>query len=147
MTIKEIKVCSVESCLNPAIERGWCKKHYTRWWRYGDLTTNLRPELEQSAIERFWAKVRRLSDGDCWNWLGARVTAGYGQFRVNGSLYYAHRYSYEIHYGPVPDGMFICHGCDNPLCVNPLHLFVGTQSDNMIDMWNKGRHYDNSDKG
>src|SRR5690348_7112088 len=95
-------------------------------------------------VKRFWSKVEK-TDG-CWIWRGTMNGVGYGVFwlpmgkpRNANSRVYAHRLSYEMHEGKIPDGMFICHRCDNPACVNPDHLFLGTQSDNMTDCSRKGR--------
>lgn len=92
----------------------------------------------QSVTERFRNKV--VKGKSCWVW-AAGVSGGYGTFSVNGQMVAAHRYSYEQANGPIPDGMKVCHHCDNMLCVNPEHLFVGTQGDNMRDMRAKGRGY------
>ncbi|MFA6325045.1 MAG: HNH endonuclease [Candidatus Paceibacterota bacterium] len=86
---------------------------------------------------RFWTKVDKTKT--CWNWLGSKSSKGYGRFKIKGKLYSPHRISYELINGPIPKGMFICHKCDNPACVNPGHLFLGTQSDNMKDCFKKGR--------
>ncbi len=86
---------------------------------------------------RFWAKVRKTDA--CWLWTRGRSSMGYGHLRVNGKLMYAHRFSYELHYGAIPTGMFVCHHCDTPSCVRPDHLFVGTPADNMRDKTAKGR--------
>jgi len=88
--------------------------------------------------ERFWAKVDRTDD--CWLWTACRTTHGYGQFRPERSRgAQAHRVAWELTNGPIPAGMLVLHRCDNPPCVNPAHLFLGTQSDNMRDMYAKGR--------
>lgn len=88
--------------------------------------------------ERFWAKVDK--SGDCWIWTAAKLKKGYGQFKAKSyTRVTAHRLSYEMAYGPIPDGMFVCHKCDNPSCVNPDHLFIGTALDNCQDMMAKGR--------
>ena len=90
-----------------------------------------------SPEERFWAKVDKVDKG-CWEWTATK-SAGYGRFKVNGYLLLAHRYSYELCHGPIPEGLWVLHHCDNPGCVNPEHLFLGTRSDYMIDCVCKGR--------
>ncbi len=95
-----------------------------------------------SRSERFWAKVAK-SDG-CWEWTGMRRPYGYGVIRTGarGNTHedLAHRLSWELHFGPIPDGLFVCHHCDNPPCVRPDHLFLGTPRDNTVDRDRKGRH-------
>lgn len=91
-----------------------------------------------SLTERFWAKVER-SEG-CWIWTGARNRRGYGKIRRDARTFVsAHRLSYEMANGSVPDGLFVCHHCDNPSCVRPDHLFTGTVGDNNRDTIRKGR--------
>src|SRR3989304_4885937 len=98
----------------------------------------------KTTEERFWEKVdKSQGDDSCWIWMGARAENGiysYGQFRLdNERRVVAHRYVYELQNGPIPEGMFICHHCDNPPCVNPSHLFLGTPRDNNLDSIAKGR--------
>lgn len=93
------------------------------------------PGVPASPEERFWRFVNR-SNG-CWLWTGGRNRpGGYGTFDGKG----AHRFSWCLHFGEIPDRLNVLHRCDNPDCVSPDHLFLGTQADNMTDMNRKGRH-------
>lgn len=88
---------------------------------------------------RFWRLV--AEEAGCWEWQGKRLKTGYGQFRRNAPrrMELAHRVAWELIHGPVPEGSFICHRCDNPPCCRPSHLFLGTAQDNSDDMVKKGR--------
>jgi len=92
-----------------------------------------------TLAERFWSKVDRSGESECWPWTGAKNTDGYGIIRGDVSLARAHRVAWELVNGSIPDGMEVCHRCDNPSCCNPAHGFLGTQSDNMHDAAMKGR--------
>jgi len=94
-----------------------------------------------SITERFMAKVEMDPNSGCWLWSGSCLPSGYGRIKASGSRHsvYAHRLSYEMHVGPIPQGMFVCHACDTPSCVNPSHLWVGTCADNHADKVAKGR--------
>jgi hypothetical protein len=96
-----------------------------------------------SAHCRFWAKVDTSGGEDaCWNWTAsASHDFGYGEFMLDGTKRRAHRWTYEQKVGPIPAGMYVLHKCDNPKCVNPKHLFLGTHQDNCDDMRRKGRHF------
>lgn len=91
-------------------------------------------------VASFWSCVDISDDLDgCWEWTSTRTAAGYGVLGVRGRRIYAHRMSFELHHRALDDGEQACHSCDNPPCVNPGHLFAGTQLDNMRDMIRKGR--------
>lgn len=94
--------------------------------------------MDASTLERFMAKVQPNESG-CWLWMGSKNYAGYGMLGVHGKMVRAHRLAFEYWCGPIGEGKHILHACDVPACVNPAHLSVGTQTENMADMRRKGR--------
>lgn len=93
-----------------------------------------------TLLDRFWSKVS--ISRQCWLWTAYKDAEGYGHIRHNDRMRFSHHIAWLLWRGPIPDGMKVCHSCDNPSCVNPEHLFLGTQQDNMIDCTKKGRHGD-----
>lgn len=131
-------ICTIPACSAKALARGWCPKHYMRWRTHGTTADpEVRQYIPQDPAQRFWQKVNKSSD--CWVYTGA-CKWGYGAFWLNGKQVLAHRFSWELLNGPIPNGMLICHHCDNPPCVRPEHLFLGTSQDNRTDAVIKGRH-------
>jgi hypothetical protein len=104
-------------------------------------------ERKTNRADYFWARVSK--GADCWLWTGPRRKNGYGKMmtsRPNRRWLVAHRFSWELHNGPIPAGMHVCHRCDNPTCVRPDHLFLGTDADNAADKVSKGRQSRGEDR-
>lgn len=93
--------------------------------------------MRRNTAEDFWSKVKKTAG--CWLWTASTVGFGYGQFRINMRMVQAHRFSWELTNGAIPDGLCVLHRCDEPRCVRPDHLFLGTPADNNADRDAKGR--------
>lgn len=112
---------------------------------YEQIKTGLLWIHKRSPAEwRFWQRVDKNGPvhpvyGQCWMWTGLRKGIWHGFFMVSRQVIYVHRFSHELHVGPIPSGMCVLHRCDNPPCVNPAHLFLGTRVDNNLDREEKGR--------
>jgi len=132
----EVRKCSIDGCDRPFAAKNLCQWHHRRMIKSGDpLAGGFSYDSPKKAIEE--RTVRSLNG--CLEWTGAACHIGYGRMKVSGVKKLAHRVSYEIHVGPIPDGLFVLHRCDNPRCVDPAHLFLGTNQDNMDDMNAKNR--------
>jgi hypothetical protein len=127
------KTCSIDGCSRLVTGRGWCATHYYYWRTYGtvDHTPYRTPE------QRFWEKVDQ--SGNCWLWTAGCDRDGYGVFRHESRQWRAPRVAWTLTHGDIPEGMVVMHACDNPPCVNPAHLSIGTYQDNARDAVRKGR--------
>lgn len=97
------------------------------------------PSIHEFSPAEFWNKAVISSRTGCWEWTASKTGTRYGKTHINGKEFSAHRISFYIFFGIDPMGKCVCHKCDNPLCINPNHLFLGTYKDNIVDMISKGR--------
>lgn len=120
--------CKVDGCDRDRRTRGWCGAHYTQW-----RTTGIEPAFPFTDKGRFDKYTPRGAADDCWEWQSTIKRSGYGSFWLQGESVHAHRASYILHKGPIPEGLVVRHTCDNKPCVNPKHLLLGTTQDNTQD--------------
>lgn len=136
--------CSVETCSGPSISpQGYCNPHYLKWLKRGS-TDALTAPYGLTPVERFLYQCVSGTSDECWEWTGARVSKGYGNFTVTvdgkQKSFTTHIVAWEIANGQkVPQGFVVRHKCDNPPCVNPNHLELGTHKDNKRDQLDRGR--------
>lgn len=131
-------ICKVATCDKIVVGHGYCLGHYRRFRLYGDPEHVQQQQFHGLTVtERFWKYVQKTDS--CWLWIGSKDKNGYGRLRVDKVPQLASRLSWKIHYGGIQKGKYVLHRCDNPSCVNPDHLYLGDQFDNMRDMWLNGR--------
>lgn len=133
--------CAVAGCeCKIVVGRGLCRKHYGRWYRTGSPEDS--PRRRKPLADRFWAKVEKAGEDDCWPWISTKNRGGYGAIGLGGKAEgkdMAHRVSYRLHFGDIPEGKWVLHSCDNPSCVNPKHLRIGTPLENTFDAISRAR--------
>lgn len=128
-----VSVCALSDCSRTAVTRGYCKSHYKRLVRRGELELTFQMHHSRTPMQR-WAKFVKLGvlHDHCWRWTGGITAQGYGGFYYDGKEQLAHRDSYERFIGPVPDDLELDHLCKNTWCVNPEHLEPVTTRENCV---------------
>lgn len=138
--------CKIDDCEGTSKARGWCNRHWYRWYRYGD--TEFVKHIKNDDEKRFWSFVNKTEK--CWEWIGYKDIRGYGQVSFKGQIVTAHRMAWQLLVGKLPDykktKMTIDHLCKNTSCVNPSHMEIvssreNTFRSNNICMQNKAKKY------
>jgi hypothetical protein len=151
-----MRKCTITNCNNNLVAKGLCSAHRKINKKYGSPTPvcwcgelaqtfagNRGFSLEckeHTLLSRFWNNVKIKSDNECWEWQGSKTTGGYGVMLWDKETFYTHRLSIEFTGIKIPARYYVCHKCDNPSCVNPNHLFIGSPRDNALDKVSKKRH-------
>lgn len=141
-----VRKCSIEGCETKSHGEGFCAKHYRAFKAHGDPTVVKQKQLHGASLRERIQNYTEHGEG-CWSWTGYRDPNGYGRLRVDGVPKLAHRLSWELYRGTIPEGMHVLHRCDNPPCVKPAHLFLGDHDMNMRDKMAKKRHRYGVSKG
>lgn len=132
--------CSVNDCDRVPYAHGLCRRHYDRKRQCGDPEGGDRRLSFNVMSPDFWEHVDRSGGpSSCWPWKHGLDSNGYGSITRKPRVYSTHRVAYTLAVGPIPDGIYVLHRCDNRPCCNPDHLFLGSHADNMADMKSKGR--------
>lgn len=138
--------CAFDGCEREAVSKGYCDMHYRRILKRGDVNDFGSKKVDiGNDVERFNKKYN-INEFGCWIWTGGTRKNSKGvpyprHWSDSGESIGAHRFSLELVHGPIPNGMYVCHKCDTPLCVNPEHLFIGSHKENMLDMVQKKRSF------
>lgn len=132
-----MSTCSVNHCQSVVHAKGFCKPHYKCFARIGKPVAD-RQTIHGSIQKKFAMKSTGRNENGCWIWSGGKDKDGYGSLRDGLKMKRAHRVSWEIHHGEIPDGACVLHECNNPSCVNPSHLKLGDQVENMADRKRNG---------
>lgn len=127
--------CKVDGCTGKHLARGFCSKHYQRFTKHGDPNKAVYHRGDEQA--NIWGRAKK--ENGCWNWNGYKIKTGYGRVHFRGKRTLAHRAAWELTHGKIPAGKHVLHKCDNPSCINPEHLFLGSHVDNMNDRLLKER--------
>ena len=133
------RVCAVDGCERPSRGHSYCGMHSHRFVRHGDPVFTRQAPRGLSLEERLRFIGWEVDSRGCWNWRGALNKKGYGALNFRGSHILPHRAAYQVWIGPIPDQFVVMHSCDNPRCINPEHLSVGTTADNNQDRDQQGR--------
>jgi hypothetical protein len=142
---KEKQSCSIENCENKYAAKGFCQKHYNNNKNHGDPLAGKNSQNKAGTKEYIYENSE-IDINNCWLWKRSKIK-GYGKSDFKGKTIKAHRLSYLTFVGEIPNNLHVLHNCDNPVCVNPKHLFLGTNQDNMNDKVNKNRQAKGEDNG